>query len=67
MTNEDVQLVNSFMVTYKPDSPRGCKAYGFRSATWPSLVVLRESGEPCTLFEKRQDASRATKPRRDRT
>ena len=39
--------------TWRPERPRGCRAYGFESAAWPAAVVAQSSGEGCTLFEAR--------------
>ncbi len=49
----DCSRCRHFFVTWETANPRACRAYGFRSASWPSGVVLRESGSPCTLFEAR--------------
>jgi hypothetical protein len=43
--------------TWRPERPRGCRAYGFESATWPSAVVEQSSGQGCTLFEARAHGS----------
>jgi hypothetical protein len=40
-----------FYVTWDPKFPKGCKAYGFKSQTMPSLTVLSSSGLPCLQFE----------------
>ncbi len=42
-----------FFITWLGDFPRGCRAYRFRSPEYPSIVVLRESGLGCQLFERR--------------
>lgn len=42
-----------FFVTWTNEFPRGCRAYAFQSPEYPSVVVLRESGISCQLFEKR--------------
>ena len=36
-----------FFITYRPNKPYGCKAYGFISKNIPSLVVFRSSGIIC--------------------
>jgi hypothetical protein len=46
-------LCRHFRITWQPDAPRSCAAYGFRSAEFPSQVVLRTSGLPCQLFAAR--------------
>jgi hypothetical protein len=42
-----------FYVTWDTNFPRGCKAFGFKTKTMPSLAVLSSSGEPCLKFEKK--------------
>lgn len=39
-----------FHVTWDPKQPRGCKAYGFKTAKLPSIIVKETSGQACTLF-----------------
>lgn len=34
--------------TWQVAQPHGCRAFGFQSKAMPDLVVLQESGEPCT-------------------
>ncbi|MDP6980074.1 MAG: uracil-DNA glycosylase [Myxococcota bacterium] len=48
----DCMRCRHFFITWHGEFPRGCRAYGFRSPEVPSVVVLRESGIPCQLFEK---------------
>ncbi|MDG1049686.1 MAG: uracil-DNA glycosylase [Planctomycetota bacterium] len=50
--------------TWRPERPRGCRAYGFESATWPSAVVEQSIGHRCDLFEARTQPEQATSPRR---
>jgi len=40
-----------YFATYDQTSPRGCKAYGFRSSAMPSAVIKRETGSECLKFE----------------
>lgn len=40
-----------YYVTWDPRYPRGCRAFGFKSQTMPSLQVLSSSGRPCLNFE----------------
>ena len=44
----------NFMVTWDPKSPRGCKAYGFKTRELPSAVVKRSSGMECLRFEQKE-------------
>jgi len=39
-----------YFVTWKPDNPHGCKAYGFKSKQIPSLVVKASTGQPCQSY-----------------
>jgi len=39
-----------YYVTWEAKQPHGCKAYGFKSAQIPSMVVQRSSGSKCSLF-----------------
>ncbi|MBK6940022.1 MAG: hypothetical protein IPH13_07420 [Planctomycetes bacterium] len=47
----DCARCEHFIVTWNPAAPRGCKAYGFKGKDYPSVVVLRETGMPCQLFQ----------------
>ncbi|MDD0852745.1 hypothetical protein HBN50_06535 [Halobacteriovorax sp. GB3] len=42
--------------TYDPRSPRGCRFYGFETASIPSMVIKRETGSECMAYEKRANA-----------
>ncbi|MBB5324058.1 hypothetical protein HNQ34_001150 [Anoxybacillus tepidamans] len=39
-----------FYVTWDRQFPRGCRAFGFKSAALPSVVVKQSSGAPCMKF-----------------
>ena len=39
-----------FFVTWDAKNPRGCKAFGFKTAKLPSIVVFENSGETCLKF-----------------
>ncbi|WP_308634959.1 uracil-DNA glycosylase [Paenibacillus silvisoli] len=60
MTNEAApQRINCmkcrhYYVTWDPKFPKGCKAFGFKTATMPSQAVLSSSGKPCLNFEQKQ-------------
>ncbi|RAK20506.1 hypothetical protein B0I26_104158 [Anoxybacillus vitaminiphilus] len=43
-----------FYVTWDPMFPRGCRAFAFKSASLPSIVVFQSSGQPCMKFEQKQ-------------
>ncbi|MBY0399250.1 uracil-DNA glycosylase [Myxococcota bacterium] len=44
-----------YYVTWDTGSPRGCRAYEFKSSELPSEVVLASSGAPCQLFERKPE------------
>lgn len=39
-----------YYVTWDPKRPKGCKYFGFKSNTIPSILVLRSSGQACNMF-----------------
>ncbi len=47
-----------FFVTYDKNCPRGCRAMGFKSKEWPSLLVRRSSGQECLRFQEKKDPVR---------
>jgi len=40
-----------YFVTWQQSQPHGCKAYGFKSALIPSMVVFKSSGSDCSFFK----------------
>jgi hypothetical protein len=40
-----------FIITWQVKRAYACRRMGFRSAQLPSLVVRRNSGQPCLAFE----------------
>ncbi|MCA1032170.1 uracil-DNA glycosylase [Bacillus timonensis] len=40
-----------FYTTWDPKSPRGCRAFQFKTTLMPSIAVLRSSGRECMKFE----------------
>jgi len=42
-----------YFVTWQPAQPHGCKAYNFKSAQVPSLVVFQSSGIECSYFKEK--------------
>ncbi|MBB3114769.1 hypothetical protein FHS18_006929 [Paenibacillus phyllosphaerae] len=48
-----------FYVTWDPQFPRGCRAFGFKTHALPSATVLSSSGKPCMNFEPKQTAGSA--------
>jgi hypothetical protein len=45
------QKCKYYFVTWEPNKPHGCKAYGFKSRQLPSVVVKQSSGLECSLYE----------------
>lgn len=45
------------MVTWDPDSPRGCRAYGFKTKQIPTAVVKKSSGMDCLKYEEKKKGS----------
>ncbi|SFV68215.1 hypothetical protein MNB_SM-5-878 [hydrothermal vent metagenome] len=43
-----------YFVTWQSNQPHGCRAYGFKSAQMPSMVVFKSSGSACSLFKEKQ-------------
>ncbi len=44
---------SSYHMTWEPEKPHGCRAFGFKSAALPSRVVEENSGKPCGYYEER--------------
>lgn len=40
-----------YFVTWDYANPKGCRAFGFKSKSMPSLVAFQSSGYPCLRFE----------------
>jgi len=47
------QKCKYYYVTWQPNKPHACKAYGFKSLQIPSVIVKQSSGIPCTLFKQK--------------
>ncbi|GAB6034441.1 uracil-DNA glycosylase [Galenea microaerophila] len=43
-----------FYITWEASQPRGCKAFGFKTAQLPSVVVFEASGEACLKFSPKK-------------
>ena len=55
MATKNPQKISCFkckhlQLTYNADTPYACRAYGFKSKSYPSFVVMQSSGMPCNLF-----------------
>ncbi|MFC4601230.1 uracil-DNA glycosylase [Cohnella hongkongensis] len=55
----DCMKCRHFYVTWDPNFPKGCRSFGFKSHTLPSLAVLSSSGKPCLSFEPKPDKGRS--------
>lgn len=42
-----------YYVTYETSWPHGCRAFDFKSARLPRMVVAESSGKRCEVFEAR--------------
>ena len=42
-----------YYVTWDPNFPKGCKAFGFKTRNLPSIEVKKASGEDCLKYEKK--------------
>ncbi|MDD2567746.1 MAG: uracil-DNA glycosylase [Sulfurimonadaceae bacterium] len=42
-----------YFVTWEPQRPHGCRAYGFKSPHIPSLVVFQSTGSDCAFFKEK--------------
>lgn len=53
MNNDRIvcQKCKHYFVTWEPNKPHGCRAYGFKSKYIPSMIVKQSSGFNCTLYE----------------
>lgn len=47
-----------FYVTWEPNHPNGCRAFGFKCKELPSLVVFKNSGAKCQAFEKKNSPTK---------
>ena len=52
-------------ITWDQQQPRGCKAYGFKTARTPSLIVKENSGKECELYTPKDSISRGKDPELD--
>ena len=50
------QQCKSYYVTWEKNKPHGCKAYGFKSQSIPSIVVKQSSGTICNLYENKRQS-----------
>lgn len=50
----DCMRCQHLQITWEPDKPYGCRAFGFKSKRIPSLEVKVASGEQCLRFERKR-------------
>jgi hypothetical protein len=50
----DCQQCRYYYITHDEDFPYGCKAMGFKSRRFPSIVVRNSSGQECLLIKIKQ-------------
>ena len=46
-------VCEDFFVTHRPNTPWGCRRFGFRSKIIPSLLVFSTTGTKCAYFKER--------------
>jgi hypothetical protein len=44
-----------YYITFDKTSPHGCKAFQFKSATLPALVVAKNSHQDCHAWKKKNN------------
>ncbi|RMH52763.1 MAG: uracil-DNA glycosylase [Zetaproteobacteria bacterium] len=49
----DCRRCRHLQITWQPERPYGCRAFGFRSKRLPALEVRLASGTPCLRFVAR--------------
>ncbi len=56
MINNNVNCIKCkyFYVTWDKNFPKGCRFFGFKSATMPSNTVKEATGSSCTNFEQKK-------------
>ncbi|MDX8409800.1 MAG: hypothetical protein R8J84_07175 [Mariprofundales bacterium] len=52
----DCMRCRHLFITWQPESPYGCRSFGFKSKRMPSLEVKMASGEQCLRFELKVEA-----------
>ena len=57
MTRIICQKCKYYFVTWQKTKPHGCRAYGFKSQQVPSVVIIQNSGTPCSLYQPKQSTN----------
>ena len=62
MTSDRVDCLQCehFIVSWDPKFPRGCKLYGFKTMGYPSVEVVKATGEDCIGFVKKSVKKKKT-------
>ena len=55
MSRVNCRNCRHYYITFDVSAPYGCRVYGFKTKTLPSLAVYQSSGMHCTLFAPRDD------------
>lgn len=55
MENVNCLKCRHFFTTWDPAKPRGCHKFGFKSLSFPSQEVRRETGQECNHFSKKAE------------
>ena len=50
------QKCKYYYITWDKNRPHGCKAYNFKSNLICSIVVKKNSGVNCTLFQSKKNS-----------
>lgn len=48
----------NYIVTWDARFPRGCKIFGFKGITMPSILVYQSTGAVCQNFQEKQGENR---------
>lgn len=49
-----------FKITWEPDFPRGCIAFGVKSRNLPSMEVFHATGAHCPAFQPRAQSDQSS-------
>lgn len=47
-----------FMITWEKNFPYGCRAFGFKSKTHPSIEVVKAAGKECNKYSPKAIAKK---------
>ena len=63
---EDCKICKHLYITYKPNFPWGCSAFGFMSKKYPYSMVYNTSGMKCALFSYKKKNDKVTNNNNER-